>query len=79
MVSQVFYINSDKFPTIANDYSEAQTRAEKITHQPKKTADNSLFPCAVEAVHTLVTVTLYVVVVPGLTVIDVVVAALLHK
>ena len=35
MVSQIYYINSDKFPVIVTDYDEAQTRAQKITKQPK--------------------------------------------
>ena len=51
MISKVYYLNSDKFPVIANDYNEAQTRAEKITKQ-HKTKDNSLFTCAFEAVPT---------------------------
>lgn len=51
MVSQVYYLNSDKFPAIANDYSEAQTRAEKLTSQ--KTTDkkdNSAFTALLEPI-----------------------------
>lgn len=48
MVDQIFYYNANQFPAIAQDYSEAKTRAEKITHQ-KDNTDTSLFAALLEA------------------------------
>ncbi len=49
MANQIYYYNSDKFPAIANDYSEAKTRAEKITNQPQTTSQDSVFVYALES------------------------------
>jgi len=47
--NQIYYHNSDKFPAIASDYSEAKTRAEKITNQPQTTSQDSVFVYALES------------------------------
>lgn len=49
MVNQVFYLNLDKFPAIANDYSEAKEHAQKLTNQ-KKTNDASVFTSLLEVI-----------------------------
>ena len=49
MDNQIYYHNSDKFPAIANDYSEAKTRAEKITNKPQTTSQDSVFVYALES------------------------------
>ena len=55
MVSQVFYVNSDKFPSVAQDYSDIQARVENHSKQPKSHESNhepSLFSCAFESIPT---------------------------
>ena len=52
MNNQIYYLNTDKFPAIANDYSEAKTRAEKITKQKGIGTDNSVFT-ALEVIPTV--------------------------
>lgn len=47
MVSQIFYYNSDKFPAIAQEYSDVKSRTEKNT-APKKTQDTSIFTSFLE-------------------------------
>jgi len=32
VISQVFYLNSDKFPAIANDYQQVKTSVDKSSH-----------------------------------------------
>ena len=49
MDNQIYYHNSDKFPAIANDYSEAKIRVEKITNQPQTTSQDSVFVYALES------------------------------
>ena len=51
MVSQIFYVNSDKFPSVAQDYSDIQARVENHSKQPK-THESSLFSCALESIPT---------------------------
>ena len=56
MVSQVFYVNSDKIPSVAQDYIDIQARVENHSKQPKNHDPNhesSLFFCALESIPTL--------------------------
>lgn len=46
MVNQIFYYNSNKFPAIAQDYSDVKTRTEKAAHQ--EAADTSIFKALLE-------------------------------
>ena len=52
MVSQVYYLNTDKFQAIADDYSNIKTRVEKITKQPHNDSQASVFGRAMEAIPT---------------------------
>lgn len=49
MVSQVYYINSDQFPAIANDYNRVKSRADKNS---KPSKDLTIFTCALETIPT---------------------------
>ena len=52
MVSQVYYYNTDEFQAIADDYSNAKTRVEKITKHPHNNDQASVFGHAMEAIPT---------------------------
>jgi len=52
VVSQVYYYNTDEFQAIADDYSNAKTRVEKITKQTHDNSQASVFGHAMEAIPT---------------------------